>query len=55
MLRRTNYSNAQQREAEMVASLILARLNDGATAPSSAVLGTLGGALGITQRRRRLR
>ncbi|WP_326647206.1 toxin [Streptomyces sp. NBC_01750] len=54
MLQRSNYSDAQEQEAEMMASLILATQNDGIAVPPTPALGALSEALGITQRGRRL-
>ncbi len=54
MLQRTNYSDTQEQEAEVMASLILTTLYEGTTAPPTPTLGAFGGALGITQRRHRL-
>ncbi|MBW5420697.1 hypothetical protein GKQ77_03815 [Streptomyces sp. BG9H] len=56
ILGRTNYSDTQEREAEMVASLILTTRNSGLTAPpvTAPGLGALSGALGITRRRHQL-
>ncbi|MEU1779088.1 toxin [Streptomyces abikoensis] len=52
MLQRTNYSDAQEREAELMASLILTTQNDGRPSPPATALGTLSGALGLPHRRR---
>lgn len=51
MLPRSNYSDTEEQEAEMVASLILTRKNEGITAPSTPALGALSGALGISHER----
>ncbi|MFD0415283.1 hypothetical protein [Streptomyces sp. NPDC127108] len=54
MLARTEYSEIQEQEAEMTASLIIATRIDRATPPLPSAQGTLGGALGITQAQSRI-
>lgn len=51
MLRRTSYSDVQEREPKMTASVIIAMRNDGASA--AAVLEVLSEVPGITQKRYR--
>ncbi|MGW3207614.1 toxin [Streptomyces sp. NPDC001135] len=51
MLGRTNYSDTQEREAEMMASLILTARNNRIPEPQTPALGALSGALGIQRER----
>ncbi|MFE1914460.1 toxin [Streptomyces anandii] len=52
MLSRLKYSDVQEREAEMVASLILTRQEGTTAVASTPALGALSGALGISHGRR---
>ncbi|MET8183986.1 hypothetical protein [Streptomyces sp. NPDC005336] len=53
MLQRKNYSDTQEREAELMATLILTARDEGPANLPPHPLGALGEALGITQKRHR--